>query len=375
MYSVDIALDFVGTSKESGTKTFNYNFCKNLAKKKLRHKVLLIITNKYAQELKIKANKNLKIIKISNLFEKIFFRILWMNLILPYYLKIFKVRTLFSPMNISPLFIKFLNIKSILGIHTTLPWEYPHLIPGNYLRNLIMKKVMEISLKNADKILFCSKTSRKILKKKIKIKSQTKVIYLGPGNIYKQKKLPGFDYNENYILSIISCARYHLILDMIKSFKKVEKKLKNKIKFILVTSVLDQNYYLVLKNYIIRNNLKDKIKIIKGLQSSYLAKIYKKSKMYIFSSLSETFGFTTIEAMKYKKIVLCSKKSSLPEINSNAVVYFDPKSTNDLAKKIELYLNKSKQKKFLKRGTERAAFFCWKKNFNQTFYELYNSTK
>ena len=167
MNFTDIALDFVGTSVESGTKTYNYNFCKNLFKEKINFKIILFITKKYKEELKIKNKKNIRVITLSNIFDNIFFRIFWVNIGLPIFISFYNVKVLFSPMNISPILIKFMDTKSILGLHSILPWEYPNMIPGNYIRNLIMKKIMENSINNANKILFCSKKSMNILKKKI----------------------------------------------------------------------------------------------------------------------------------------------------------------------------------------------------------------
>ena len=92
--------------------------------------------------------------------------------------------------------------------------------------------------------------------------------------------------------------------------------------------------------------------------------------LYIFSSLSETFGFTTIEAMKNKCMVLVSKKGSLVEINSDSAVYFNPNNINDLSSKIKKYLVKNNQKKFIRNGIIRANFFSWKKNFKLTFAEI-----
>ena len=371
MNFTDIALDFVGTSKESGTKTYNYNFCKNLFKEKINFKTVLFITKKYKEELKINNKKNIKIVTLSNIFENIFFRLLWVNIGLPVLIRFFNIKVLFSPMNISPIVIRFMNTKSILGLHSTLPWEYPSMIPGNIFRNFIMKQIMEISLNSANKILFCSKKSMDILKKKIHLKPHTtKYIYLGPGNNLEYNFFKNFNYNSKYILSVISCTRYHPILNMLKSFNKCIKKNNMNIKFVLVMNILDKNYYSEVCKYIKNNSLSEKIIILNNLPSKYLGKIYQNCKLYIFSSLSETFGFTTIEAMKNKCMVLVSKKGSLVEINSDSAVYFNPNNISDLSSKIKKYLVKNNQKKFIRNGIIRANFFSWKKNFKLTFAEI-----
>ena len=140
-------------------------------------------------------------------------------------------------------------------------------------------------------------------------------------------------------------------------------------------NLLDKRYFSEIQKYIKFNSLTDEIIILNNLQSKYLSKLYQNSKLYIFSSLSETFGFTTLEAMKNRCMVLASNKSSIQEINSNSAVYFDPNKINDLSKKIKKYLSKNAQKEFIKRGLIRVNFFSWKKNFQLTFSEISNSLK
>ena len=43
---------------------------------------------------------------------------------LPFELKYLKVQHLFSPMNMGPIFLKFLKIKFTLALHSNLPWVY-----------------------------------------------------------------------------------------------------------------------------------------------------------------------------------------------------------------------------------------------------------
>ena len=162
---------------------------------------------------------------------------------------------------------------------------------------------------------------------------------------------------------------------MLKSFDKCIKRNNINIKFVLVMNVLDKKYYSEICKYIKNNSLSEKIIILNNLPSKYLNKIYQNSKLYIFSSLSETFGFTTIEAMKNKCMVLASNKGSLVEINSDSAVYFDPNKINDLSSKITKYLIRDNQKKFIKKGTIRANFFNWEKNFKLTFAEIISSLK
>jgi len=331
---------------------------------------LLFLTKKYSSDLSLRDKKNLKIIVLPNFFEKIFYRIIWINFGIPFFLIFYNVKVLYSPMNIAPLTIFFLKTKLILGMHTTLPWEFPELIPGNLIRNLLMKKIMEISIKNSHKTIFCSKSSLLILQKKLRInKKKLTYIYLGPGNDLKIKNLKNFNYKDKYILSVISCTRYHMILQMIKSFEKVYAKNKN-IKFILVMSILDNKFYNEIYKYVLKKRLYNNVIFINNLESKYLGEIYRNSTLYIHSSLTESFGFTTLEAMKSGTMVLASDRKASREVNSNAAIFFNPYDIIDLKRKILKYLLIRRRKKYIKMGKRRVKNFSWKKNFDLTFFEI-----
>ena len=71
-----------------------------------------------------------------------------MQFIFPFELKLLGVKKVYSPLNFSPIIAKFLNIKTILCIHSNLAWVYFSLMPNNILRNFILKKFMEFSIKS-----------------------------------------------------------------------------------------------------------------------------------------------------------------------------------------------------------------------------------
>ena len=77
------AIDMVGTNLESGTKTYNLNFCKYLGEKKLNHFIYIFGCKDFINQLDI-SNKNFIFVKKSNILMNTFLRILWMQFILPF---------------------------------------------------------------------------------------------------------------------------------------------------------------------------------------------------------------------------------------------------------------------------------------------------
>ena len=59
--------------------------------------------------------------------------------------------------------------------------------------------------------------------------------------------LNDFEYKD-YILSVISCAKYHNILNLLKAFKILTNDNDLNLKFVLVLQILDKNISMKLKN-------------------------------------------------------------------------------------------------------------------------------
>ena len=346
-----IAIDFVGTNLGSGTKTYNINFCKELEKTNTKNEFLIFVTKSYYDEIKpFKINPNIKYKVKSNIFSKILLRLFWMQFILPFELKIVGAKKLYSPMNFSPLLLKYFKIPTVLALHSNLPWVYFNLMPGNTFRNLLTKKIMELSIQNCKTLIVDSFFAKKEISEILKIdKNKIEVIYLGINDKYllqskNNNLIKNFDYKQKYILSILSCVRYHNIIKMLKGFKYYLNENNIKIKFVLVLQILDKSYFVEIKNYIRDNFKNNEIILFNNINSEYLLNLYKQAQIYIFSSYCEVFGLTSLEAMSQGCPVLISKNSALPEINSDACDYFNPDNENEIKDKIYQILNDNNYK-------------------------------
>ena len=368
------AIDLVCTSNNSGSKTYNSKFLKYLCSTKIDGEIIIYICKGlYASlENELIDNKNIKYEIKSNKLTKPFNRLFWMQFILPFDLKKKKINILYSPLNIIPLLNKFLRIKTILCLHSNLPWVFFEKMPGNYLRNLFTKFLMEASIRLSEKLIVNSDFAKQEIEQKLNLKkSKIKRIYLGldkdSNNDQNEYYIDNFDYSQNYILSVLSCVKYHNIENLILAFNKLKTNNKINHKFVIVTQVLDQEYYIVIKRLIKSHNLTDDVIIFKNLDQAYLNKLYRSSKLYLFSSYCEVFGFTSLEAMSNRCNVLISNTSSLPEINSDAADYFDPDNVSEIENKMKLNLfDENHRKKLLQNSINRINFFNWEDTVKQT---------
>ena len=370
-----IAIDFIGTNLGSGTKTYNINFCNQLNSLNLSQKIKIFICKNYLKEIirDINENNQIEYIIKPNFLSITLFRLLWMQFIFPFQLKLMGVKKLYSPMNFSPIFARFFNIKVILCLHSNLPWVYFHLMPGNLLRNFITKKMMELSIKSCDLLIVDSYFAKKEIIEILKLdQKKIEVVYLSINNKYfslvKNKNIvKNFDYESKYILSVMSCVRYHNIINLLKAYKKLIGDLDFEVKLVLVLQILDKGYFLEIEKFIKFNFTDNQIEIFSNLASDNLPNLYRHAQLYVFTSYCEVFGLTSLEAMSQKTPVTISNKSSLPEINGNAAIYFDPDDVNQITNSLKMILvDKSLRQKLIEKGIAQLEKYNSKDNIKKT---------
>jgi len=282
-------------------------------------------------------------------------------------------------MNFSPLITKLLNIKVILCLHSNLPWMYFDLMPGNLVRNLITRKMMELSIKSCDLLIvdsyFAKKEIIEILKLDLK---KIEVVYLNINKKYlslidNKKIIKNFNYESKYILSVMSCVRYHNIINLLKAYKKLTSDLDFDIKLVLVLQILDKNYFLEIEKFIKSNFTENQIVIFSNLSSDNLPNLYRYAKLYVFTSYCEVFGLTSLEAMSQKTPVVISNKSSLPEINGNAAIYFDPDDVSEIANSLKMTLiDNSLRQKLIEEGIAQLKKYNSQDNIKKTIRIIEN---
>jgi len=370
-----IGIDMVGTSLGSGTKTYNLNFIKYLNEINLNEQTYIFISKNYLKEISKIDNKKIKYIIKSDLFSNIFFRFLWMQFLLPFELKKLKINKFYSPMNFGPLFLRFFKIKFILALHSNLPWVFFSKMPGNLIRNFLTKLMMEMSIYVCNILIVDSNFAKKEIIEALNIEEKKVfVIYLGIDPKYLNNKnmdyLNNFHY-RNYILSVLSCVKYHNIINLLKAFKLLKKENASDLCYVIVLQVLDKKYFLEIQNYVKNNFQENEILFLHDLKSNYLVNLYKKANFYLFSSYCEVFGLTSLEAMSQGCPVLISNKSAMPEINGDAAKYFDPDDILQIKRSMnEVISNYDYRKNLIVNGNIHFKKFSWRKTLKETIQIL-----
>ena len=366
-----LGIDMVGTSLGSGTKTYNLNFCKYLSELNINEQTYIFISENYYKEILSNDNDKIKYIIKTNLLSNIFLRFIWMQFFLPFELKKLNINKFYSPMNFGPLFLRLFNIKFTLALHSNLPWILFSMMPGNLIRNFFTKIMMEMSIYACDKLIVDSNFAKKEIVEALNLdKEKVFVIYLGIDSKYLNSRntnyLDNFSYKD-YILSVLSCVKYHNIINLLKAFKILKKEMPSNLRFVFVMQVLDKKYFLEINKYIKKNFKVNEIIFLHNLHNNYLVNLYKKANFYIFSSYCEVFGLTSLEAMTQGCPVLISKKSAIPEINEDAVDYFDPDNIVEIKQYMQILLtNYTHKNDLIIKGNIRYKNFNWSNTVTET---------
>ncbi|SVC45867.1 uncharacterized protein METZ01_LOCUS298721, partial [marine metagenome] len=363
--------------------TYNTNILKGLLDENDNNEYYVFTNEELIGSYAIPISNNIHLTTISEKYSRMIPRYIWMQTILLIYILRRKIDVLFSPMNIMPILLKFFNIRSVLVIHSNLPWLYPKDVPGNKLKLLIQKLFTNLSIKISDKIIVDSKTAKKELTRIFPtIIDKTIDIYLGlDKNRFIKKKGSvellnnKIDINKDkYFLSISGAWRYHCLKELIIAYDNFRHEYKKGPKFLLITKNTDQQYFNELNEVITTRNFSEDIILIEDIDSDLIPLIYSNADLYIFSSYCEVFGFTNLEAMSCGVPVLTSNKSAMPEICGEAALYFNPNEPADITNKIvNLYLNKKLRSKMIMRGYKRISKYSWQNTCAQTKFQILRS--
>lgn len=98
-----------------------------------------------------------------------------------------------------------------------------------------------------------------------------------------------------------------------------------------------------------------------------LAELYQRAIAFIYPSLYEGFGLPILEAFQNNCPVVCSNTSSFPEVGGDAVLYFDPINTDEIAQTIlQILDDDGLRTKLIEAGMKRVLQFPLQGSMDQT---------
>lgn len=192
--------------------------------------------------------------------------------------------------------------------------------------------------------------------------SKIHVIHHGaPRRIVAPEK-PDNAGNEDYLLFVGHRERYKNFYNFLLSIQRILKN-HDGLKAICVGG----NSFSDIENrFIDRLGLSGRV-IQYSADDEKLASCYSNATALVFPSLYEGFGMPVLEAFSYDCPVVCSNTGPLPEVASDAAVYFDPRNIKSMHDSIEKIVSDSDLRQEMKDlGKRRLADFSWEKTAKLT---------
>ena len=236
--------------------------------------------------------------------------------------------------------------------------------------SLIIRRAISGSLK----IIAGSNSTKNKLIKRFKVdEKKITTIYAGADELYfkseENKRSPNnnrdilkkYNIKKPFVLYVGNAFPYKNLVVILGALKLIQRE----IRFVYVSSrsTFVEDLIEKAKEIGVENRL-----IIAGfVPDEDLAILYKLAEAFIFPSLSEGFGLPGLEAMASKCPVICSDIPIFKEIYGEAAIYFNPKSSTDLASKVNLVTsNKRLRGELIKKGIGQVRKYSWDKLGQET---------
>jgi len=203
------------------------------------------------------------------------------------------------------------------------------------------------------------------------------VIHLGlePSIFYKKQKreiknISFFDKNCKNLLYVGTESPRKNLSTLIKAVAELKKEIPN-IRLVKIGDILYEKERQKILSLIRELNLEQNI-LLAGYVNVDLGDYYNLADVFVFPSLMEGFGLPLLEAMACGCPVITSRRSAMPEIGRDAVMYVDnPLDHKEFAYKIKQVLNNDNLRKtMIKKGLQLSKEFRWYDNA-RSIYNLF----
>ncbi len=267
--------------------------------------------------------------------------------------------------------------NKIVTVHDLFFMDFPAFVQGEARKNFAQK--IENSLHRADGILVISQFIKDQIVGRFSLnKDKIKVVYHGVD--------PDF-FNKPSVAQTETVKKKYALPSTFILFVGAIEPRKNLVKLIEALGFICEKSYdvpLVIagKKGMDYQNLEKKIEELK-LQSQVLfldylpegdlKALYHLASCLVFPSLCEGFGLPLVEAMASECPLVISRSPALPEIASDAALYFHPEDAEEMASQIIKVLDdEDKRKILIEKGNRRVREFSWTHTAENTL-EFYRS--
>lgn len=287
--------------------------------------------------------------------------ILWELFLVTWYARKYSADRILFPRGFRPLScgIGSRRIKDTIIIHDLIPFYYHEHYPDvfNKLENAYIMNRLKASMKRANRIITISEYSKEdILSKVPSCKSRVTVINNGLNDVtYTETATDKSKEKKEYIVAMTSGLPHKNAEGILKAYEFYYNQSEEPLNLVII-GIADASPYPEMseeaKAHVTCYKFFEKFEDMCQMAAGGIA--------YLFLSYVEGFGFPPLEAMQMGLPVVCSDRSSLPEVVADAGILVDPDDLNSVAEALKkVTTDEVLRNELIKRGYENIKRFSW----------------
>ena len=314
------------------------------------------------------------LVKHNHLFLEgsIILQLFWQFFLLPFYLLKSKCDILFTADTSSMCLFSPSVVfnQDILAYEPLIVKKYRY--RSSYFRLIFIKYIQNICISRSSGVIFLSKYSSALVQSSLG--SLPNYVHIPHGiddsfrltSNLRQDRIPDFDGPINFLY--ISNTDFYKNQPVVVSAVNLLRSAGYNVTLELIGGGCGPAQ-LILENLVNEYDpYSEFIKLTPFVDHSTLPAIIANADVFVFASSVESWGITLAEAMAVGLPILCSNRSSLPEVLGDTGIYFDPDSALSLYyASLHLFSHPNLFYELPQATRSRAASYTWHKCANLTF--------
>ena len=270
----------------------------------------------------------------------------------------------------------FLRTPMVVTIHDVIPLRLP--LYQASIQVAAYMRLVSRAAQNATMIITVSQHAKQDIMDALDIPAERiRVIYEAAGDEYvpvtDAARLASvrarYGVGEEFIFYLGGLDSRKNVLQLVRAFAQLYRQLDNPNLQLLISgnpSKRKEPFFPDPRPLASELGISDRI-VYRFVEDEHKTALYSAARLFVFPSLYEGFGLPPLEAMSCGAPIVCSNRTSLPEVVGDAALSVDPDDTNALAVAMQAILTNATLRDDLRaRSLSRAAQFSWRKAATET---------
>lgn len=267
---------------------------------------------------------------------------------------------------------------TVLTLYDAIVWRYPELVPRS--TRLIFPLALRLAVWRSQAIITISEHARQDLSQAYGIKPERiQVTPLAADQHFRPQSAETiaelrarYQLPEQFVLYLASNKPHKNLEGLIEAWNLLTRKLADPPP-LYIAGHYDERYP-VARQLVQRYQLGQSVRFLPNIANQDLPALYSAATLFVYPSLYEGFGLTPLEALACGAAVICSNRSSLPEVVGDAAVLVDPLDSQVFAQAIYELLTHPERRAALRKGSlQQAARFSWQASAKRSL-SIYEAT-